>query len=69
MTGTAVSCSNSAYSAPARKRRAGGDDMIKQADLATNKLNVNVVKDCPEGQFCLKENQSCLNTSRGLRPP
>ena len=64
VTGTAVSCSNSAYSAPARKRRAGGDDMIKQADLATNKLNVNVVKDCPEGQFCLKEKRSTTETTK-----
>merc|ERR1712048_1083352 len=64
VTGTAVSCSSSAYSAPARKRRAGGDDMIKQADLATNKLNVNVVKECPEGQFCLKEKRSTTETTK-----
>jgi len=62
VTGAAVSCSNSAYAAPSRKRRAGGNDMIKQADLATNKLNVNVVTECPKGQFCLKDKRTAEST-------
>merc|ERR1711937_538798 len=68
VTGAAVSCSNSAYAAPSRKRRAGGNDMIKQADLATNKLNVNVVTECPKGQFCLKDKRTADSSSDQNKP-
>ena len=62
VTGDAVSCSNSVYTAPSRKRRFSGNDMLKQMDLATNKLNVNVITDCPKGEFCLQGKRTAKST-------
>merc|ERR1712147_173755 len=54
LTGGAVSCSNTAYTGPSRRRRQA--DKIDSGELTASSITVPVSESCSADQVCLSQN-------------